>query len=185
MDLNEWFQKGLTPNEYVTSMETHKEDLVHIYEQFDPPDDTAFFQELKNKNWRVIALTEDWCGDAMLNIPVLLRLAENADIAVRMILRDSHLELMDNYLTNGKSRSIPIFIFLNDKGEEVTTWGPRAEKIQQFTDETKAKLPASDAEDYQEKSRELLYFMSQTFRNRASFWNEVYDSLKNALQNAV
>ncbi|MHC8520324.1 thioredoxin family protein [Rossellomorea sp. H39__3] len=70
----------------------------------------------------MIAITEDWCGDAMVNIPILLKLAEAAGIEVKMILRDENLELMDQYLTNGTSRSIPIFIFIDGEGKERMVW---------------------------------------------------------------
>jgi len=182
MELNQWFQKGLTPEAYIQSMEKHKENLLHIYDHFTPPEENTFFKSLQEKNLRVIALTEDWCGDAMLNIPILLRVAEKTDMPVRMVLRDSNLELMDQYLTNGKSRSIPIFIFINEDGEEVTTWGPRTEKIQAFSEEQRKKLPPSDAEDYKEKFQELILFMSKTFCTETSYWEEVYKSLKDTLQ---
>lgn len=185
MELNEWFQKGLTPAEYINSMETHKANLKHIYEHFTLPDDADFFRKLKENRLRSVVITEDWCGDAMLNVPILLRVAEEAEMPVRMILRDNNLELMDQYLTNGTSRSIPIFIFINEKGEEVTTWGPRAPKIQQFSDDKKSELPETDAEYYKQKSRELIDFMSQTFRDEPSFWNNVYSSLKNTLQRVI
>src|SRR5699024_10445247 len=146
------------------------------------PENEEFVQKLKEKNLRVIVLTEDWCGDAMLNIPILLRMAEQSNLPVRLLLRDQNLELMDQYLTNGKSRSIPIFIFINEDGEEVTTWGPRTEKIQAFSEEQRKKLPPSDAKDYKEKFQELILFMSKTFCTETSYWEEVYKSLKDTLQ---
>src|SRR5699024_1392612 len=111
---------------------------------------------------RVIALTEDWCGDAMLNIPILLRMAEKADMPVRMLLRDDNLELMDQYLTNGKSRSIPIFIFIDEAGQEQAVWGPRAAKIQAFIDKSRSELPSKDADDYNEKFKEVISHTTRT-----------------------
>lgn len=182
MELTQWFQKGITPEEYIQSMENHKENVKHIYEHFNLPNDSTFFRDLETKKLRVIVLTEDWCGDAMLNIPILLHLAEKTNMPVHMLPRDSNLELMDQYLTNGKSRSIPIFIFIDENGAEVAKWGPRAQKIQHFSDEQRQKLPSTDAEDYKEKFQELITFMSTTFRNETSLWTEVYNSLKNTLQ---
>ncbi|WP_099160030.1 thioredoxin family protein [Virgibacillus ndiopensis] len=181
MTLNDWFEKGISPDTYIESMEKHKENLLHIYDNFTPPDDDEFFQATKKKNLRVIVLTEDWCGDAMLNIPILLRIAEQTNIDVRMLLRDQNLDLMDNYLTNGKSRSIPIFIFIDDNGNEVAKWGPRAEKIQQFADDSKSELPAKGNDDYEEKFKEMLMFMTKAFRDNSDFWDEVYESLKRAI----
>ncbi|MGP4064733.1 thioredoxin family protein [Oceanobacillus sp. M65] len=181
MNLNTWFEKGMSPDMYIESMEKHKENLLYIYDTFSLPEDTAFFTRLQKEQLRAIVLTEDWCGDAMLNIPILLHIAEAGDIDVHMLLRDQNLELMDNYLTNGKSRSIPIIIFLDQEGNEVAKWGPRAEKIQAFVNESQAKLPEKDASDYKVKFNEMILFMTKSFRDNHDFWEEVYNSLKGTL----
>ncbi|WP_163971535.1 thioredoxin family protein [Oceanobacillus halotolerans] len=185
MDLNQWYVKGMSVDDYIESMEKHKENLLHIYDHFTPPADDAFFQQVKEKNLRVIILTEDWCGDAMLNMPILLHIAAKGGIDTRILLRDENLELMDQYLTNGKSRSIPIFIFIDQDGNEVAKWGPRAPKIQQFVDESRSNLPAKDAPDYDEKMKELLFFMTKSFRDNTDFWDEVYESIRQTLRNAI
>ncbi|GER67994.1 hypothetical protein BpJC7_19880 [Weizmannia acidilactici] len=82
--------------------------------------------KLKSRSLRSLVLTEDWCGDAMLNIPILLKSAEVAGICVKMVYHDD--ELMDQYLTNG-SRPIPFFIFLNERGEEAAVWIPRSPSL--------------------------------------------------------
>ncbi|GGB36807.1 thioredoxin [Lentibacillus populi] len=184
MNLNEWYEKGMLPDTYIESMQEHKENLLYIYDHFTVPDDQAFVNSLKDRNLRVIVLTEDWCGDAMLNVPILLRLAEQTSMSVKMLLRDQNLELMDQYLTNGKSRSIPIFIFINENGNEITKWGPRADKLQRFVNASQKELPPKVADDYKEKFNEMLLFMTKSFRDNTDFWNEVYNSLKHTLQSA-
>ncbi|SFA91637.1 Thioredoxin [Lentibacillus halodurans] len=185
MDLHQWFEKGMDPDTYIDSMQENKENLLHIYDHFTPREDKDFIQELTAKNLRVIVLTEDWCGDAMLNIPILLHMTERANIPVRLLLRDQNLELMDQYLTNGKSRSIPIFIFIDEDGNEAAKWGPRAEKIQQFVDESRENLPSKDDENYKEKAKEMYLFMSKSFRDHTDFWQEVYTSIQSVLKNAL
>ncbi|KHE66864.1 thioredoxin family protein, partial [Halobacillus sp. BBL2006] len=150
MNLDEWFQKGWTAQEYVDSMEKNQENLIYIYEHFKVnPEDYPLFERLQKKNLRAIILTEDWCGDAMLNIPIFLRLAEASHIQTRFLLRDENPQLMDQYLTNGSSRSIPKIIFLNPNGQEIETWGPRAVELQQFIDHAVQNLPDQDAEDFE------------------------------------
>ncbi|WP_337018601.1 thioredoxin family protein [Oceanobacillus massiliensis] len=182
MNLNEWFEKGMSPDLYIESLEKHKEDFLYIYDNFTIPNDEAFFEKIRNQNLRAIVLTEDWCGDAMLNIPILLRISEAADIQVKMLLRDQNLELMDQYLTNGKSRSIPIFIFIDENGNETAKWGPRAARVQEFVDHSRSKLPPQDAEDFKEKSSEVHLFMTKSYRDHTEFWSDVYESLKEVLQ---
>lgn len=183
MSLNEWFEKAMTADTYIERMEKNKEGLLHIYDNFNVPEDSEFFEQLNGKNLRAIVLTEDWCGDAMLNVPILLRIADKANIEVRMLLRDDNLELMDQYLTNGTSRAIPIFIFLNEAGEEVAKWGPRAARLQEFVDDSRAALPPKEAPDHEEKAKEMYIFIGKSYRDNHDFWNDVYASLKDTLEN--
>ena len=79
-----------------------------------------------------VILAEAWCGDVAQNLPVIAKIADlSQNIDLKLILRDENLEVMDEYLTNG-GRSIPKLIYL-DSGtlEELGTWGPRPEEVQE------------------------------------------------------
>lgn len=81
--------------------------------------------------WMVI--TEDWCGDSAQNLPYIASLAElNNNINLRILLRDENTDIMDHYLTNGISRSIPILVVFNEYGEELFKWGPRPEEAKEL-----------------------------------------------------
>jgi hypothetical protein len=90
---------------------------------------SALSKITKSYIWLVI--TEGWCGDAAQNLPVLHLLAQEFKvIELKLILRDEHLEVMDQYLTNG-SRSIPKLICLEkDSLKEKFVWGPRPAVLQ-------------------------------------------------------
>jgi hypothetical protein len=79
-----------------------------------------------------LVLTEAWCGDAAHSIPVLHVLAVlNPLITLCFVFRDENPELMDRYLTNGVSRSIPKLIAMDTATrEELFTWGPRPAPLQ-------------------------------------------------------
>jgi hypothetical protein len=84
---------------------------------------------------KLLAIAEDWCGDASNTLPVLARLAELAPrLELRLIRRDEHPELMNRYLTDG-TRSIPIVIALDDEFREIGHWGPRPEALQRWVRE--------------------------------------------------
>lgn len=90
---------------------------------------------LPKMNWLVI--TEAWCGDAAQNIPFIAKLAnENPAIDLRFIMRDEHPQIMDNYLTNG-ARSIPILVMMDKNFNDLATWGPRPEPVQNMVMEAK------------------------------------------------
>ena len=79
-----------------------------------------------------IIITEPWCGDAAHVVPFLQKIAsENSLIQVDYELRDSPPFRIEDYLTNG-GKSIPKLIIKNEKGKDLTTWGPRPEACQEL-----------------------------------------------------
>lgn len=96
--------------------------------------------------WRLLVLSEDWCGDASNTVPVLARFAADApQLELRVAKRDENLDLMDLYLTNG-SRSIPLAIVLDESGTAVGRWGPRPVELQELVigEKRAGKRPMSE-----------------------------------------
>jgi len=82
----------------------------------------------ETQTWMVI--TENWCGDSAQNLPYLALMAEeNPFIDFKIILRDSNLDIMDQYLTN-RTRSIPLLVAFNNNGDELFRWGARPKVVQ-------------------------------------------------------
>jgi hypothetical protein len=87
--------------------------------------------------WMVI--TENWCGDSAQNLPYIAKIASlNVKIDLRIILRDSNPDIMDNYLSNG-SRSIPKLVTFDEEGIELFQWGARPKAAQDLVSELKAQ----------------------------------------------
>ncbi len=102
------------------------------------------------RRWNLLAISEDWCGDAVNILPWIDALdASSAFVELRIIPRDQHLELMDAHLTNGRSRSVPIVILLDDQFVEQAWWGPRSLAMQQWFETPEAQALTSD-ERYKE-----------------------------------
>jgi len=101
-------------------------------------------QALKEpQTWLV--LTEGWCGDAAQTIPVINKIAnENPKINFKIILRDEHLELMDEFLTNG-GRSIPKLLALDTANNVINSWGPRPTVATKMASDYKAINGGLDA----------------------------------------
>ncbi|WP_414042377.1 thioredoxin family protein [Macrococcus animalis] len=177
--LLKYFEQGLSLEQYINQMNVNKAEMHKIYESFELPNDERLLQ-LKDKHLKAIAITEDWCGDAMMNLPVLMKIAEVAEFPISVIMRDSNLELMDQYLTNG-ARSIPIFIFLDQDNTEFAVWGPRAQTIQEYVVDIRKDLPAKDDTDFEVKQKEVHQQIHEKFKNTPEFWNEVYESIMTQL----
>jgi len=93
-----------------------------------------------------LVLTEGWCGDAAQNLPVINKIAEeNANINLKVVLRDENLDLMDQFLTNG-GRSIPKLVALDADNKVINTWGPRPTIATKMVQDYKEANGALDAE---------------------------------------
>lgn len=179
MSLISWFDKGMTFGEYVDAMSVNKEQLQYIYSEVSIPEETVQkLTQLKEKNWKVVTLTADWCGDALLNVPVIQKMMEIANIETRFLIRDENLELMDQYLTNGKSRSIPIFIFMDANGNEVKVWGPRSEEVEAVVAELKKDFPAKEDPNFQEKQMAVLKTIREKLVENKALWSSVIKSVE-------
>ncbi|MBS1589615.1 MAG: thioredoxin family protein [Bacteroidetes bacterium] len=95
------------------------------------PEIVALAQTQEKQDWWVI--TEPWCGDSAQILPFInaIALASNGKIELKIILRDEHPDLMDQYLTNG-TRGIPKLVAFSAKGEPLFVWGPRPAETQQM-----------------------------------------------------
>ena len=92
--------------------------------------------------WQLLALSEDWCSDAVNLLPVVARLAEEvSSFDLRVLSRDENLDLMDAHLTNGRSRSIPIVLLLDENFVEHGWWGPRPRPIQEWFVQEGQEIP--------------------------------------------
>ncbi len=85
-------------------------------------------------------ITEAWCGDSAQNIPYFFEYSKfNNNIKVILILRDSNIEAIDNYFTEGNSRSIPKIVFFDSNGNELARWGSRPKFAQDLVQQLKAE----------------------------------------------
>ncbi|MBS1684054.1 MAG: thioredoxin family protein [Bacteroidetes bacterium] len=89
-------------------------------------------------HWIWVVLAEPWCGDVSQEIAALYTFSTCSDsIDFRVLQSDSHPDVLDHYTTGG-SRSIPKLICLRTgTREELGTWGPRPQILQQIVMENK------------------------------------------------
>jgi len=124
------FDKAMTFSQYLGTVDSHR-DLWHgVHERVRLPEDVVADAAAIPGAWHLLALSEDWCGDAVNTLPVIARLAERVGWDFRVLGRDDNPDLMDSHLTDGRSRSIPIVIVYDGRFDEVGWWGPRPGEIQ-------------------------------------------------------
>ncbi|MFD3446236.1 thioredoxin family protein [Microbacteriaceae bacterium 4G12] len=183
MNLMDWAAKGMTFDEYVESMKVNKEELLYIYKEVKLPEAALqTFQQGSSKNWIVIVLAADWCGDALACVPVVKRICEAAQFSMHLLIRDENLELMDQYLTNGTARAIPIFIFVDEQGKEQAVWGPRSKEVQDMITELRSKLPSQDDPTFEEKQKAMYQSFRERLVNDTSIWTSIINSVEERLR---
>ena len=120
MNLLNYLNNGFNYEQYITRVE---DDLENEIENDDPNEHVQYYalslQRMKRitktlkispvlenrikasqSNFKLLTITEGWCGDASQILPVVEKLANTLKIESKYILRDENLDLMENYKTN-------------------------------------------------------------------------------------
>jgi selT/selW/selH-like putative selenoprotein len=141
----ERFAEGLTYEAYKAQMTRNRERLEANEQTLDlGGDDLDFFTNLPTA-LNVLAIGEDWCGDVINNLPVLNGLATaSGKLNVRVFLRDQNLDLIDQYLKDGKHRSIPVFAFFDESFNPIGHWIERPASVSVLQATMREKLYADD-----------------------------------------
>ena len=125
-------------------MEKNKELWHGVYDRVRLLDDLVVEAKTIPGGWHLVALSEDWCGDAVNTLPVIARLADEAGWDMRVMSRDDNLDLMDAHLTNGRARSIPVVIVYDEHFNEIGWWGPRPGEIQAWVMDEGLSMPSPE-----------------------------------------
>ncbi|HEX8726982.1 MAG TPA: thioredoxin family protein [Ktedonobacterales bacterium] len=143
----ERFEQGMTVEQYIAQMTQNREAFeTNLAQAALRPDDLAFFERLPQPI-NTLVLTEDWCGDALANVPVLAALAERTGkLNLRLFLRDQNLDLADQYLKEGKYRSVPVFVFFDQQMRELGHFIERPARATAEMQEAAEQLAAAHPE---------------------------------------
>lgn len=141
MVTKERFTQGMTFQQYLDQMTTNKDKFMQqLAEVRIRPEDKAVFANRKG-NLNVLVITEDWCGDALANFPVLAKMVESVpNVEMRVFLRDQNPDLMDQYLNKGMFRSIPVFAFFDDHMNELARFIERPPSVTEYMEQKQLEL---------------------------------------------
>ena len=94
--------------------------------------------------FKLLVITEDWCGDGANTVPVIARWVDSSSgVELKLLRRDEHPDLMNRYLTNG-ARAIPIVIVLDENFNELGHWGPRPRELQDWVASHRHTIPKAE-----------------------------------------
>lgn len=95
----------------------------------------------------LLIITEAWCGDAAQVLPVVQLMSEAThNITAKIVLRDEHEELINQFLTNG-GKAIPKIILLDRQNNAIDSWGPRPSVLQKQVVAYKTENPTATGMD--------------------------------------
>jgi len=180
----QYFNEAISIQQYMENMTTLKEESFRIYDGFTVPTNDGFIELLKDKQPKILTITEDWCGDAMLNNPIVRRVAEAAGLDMRTVFRDADTDLIDRYLTNG-GRAIPIYLLIDGTGEVIAKWGPRAPELQELVVTKRASLPDKEDPAFEEAQKALYAEIREENMTNQSYWTYVYEDFKKQVTNVL
>jgi hypothetical protein len=126
------FERGATFAQYLAAVVKNRELWREVHGRAQVPDDLLEKARRVPGRWHLVAISEDWCGDAVNTLPIIARLASEAGWDLRVMGRDDNPDLMDAHLTDGRSRSIPVVIVYDEAFREIGWWGPRPSELQSW-----------------------------------------------------
>ena len=120
MVTKERFAQGMTLQEYIDHMSINRERFVEALEEATiEPEDARVLERLAGTR-RVLVISEDWCGTCLAHVPYVAKLIDGKpNIEMRLFPRDANPDLMDQYLKQGRYRSIPVFAFFDEHMNEL------------------------------------------------------------------
>lgn len=126
----ECFLSGFTWWDYVAHMKTNRERVSQLFKEItlSPGDRQDFATIVANHGGQlyITALTEDWCGDAAVNLPLIARLAvEVPGVDLCLFIRSNNPYLEQAYAQDGIT-NIPVISFFNSEWYEVGRWVERS-----------------------------------------------------------
>ena len=135
----ERFTEGLTADEFAAQMTRNQERFeanLAAMDELITDDDRAYFRD---HPVAVAAIAEDWCTDVIQFLPPVIALTrEVPEVTLRVFLRDQNHDLIDQYLKQGKFRSIPVLVVHDREWHELGHFIERpAEVTQEMAEETR------------------------------------------------
>ena len=124
----ERFAQGLTFAQYLAQMRTNKERFEK--RMADAEITPADREAIRGRKLKILVITEDWCGDALVGFPALARLVDDApNVEMRVFLRDANPDVMDQYLKRGLYRTIPVIVFFDEQMNELARYMERQDVV--------------------------------------------------------
>lgn len=129
------YTTALTFQDYRASIRVHARAFNGVYQEL------KFVQDIEAGNaplgeCHILVLTEDFCIDSVLNVPLIARLVESSpDAQFRIASRNAHQKLASTFPGRGGVSRLPTAILFEPDGRVHGHWSERSRGDQQWMDE--------------------------------------------------
>lgn len=167
------FQSGMDYATFRDKAERNRKHYEKLYEVLNvPQEDVATFTELVQRHGgqlNVLALAEDWCGDAVRALPLLANVADVVDGLKLRILRSAieENEPLAKRWPKGDRNPIPIVVFFDRDFNEIGHWIERSEPGTVYLAELKEEFKDLEGKPLSKKTGPK---MMDAFKTR--FWQD-------------
>ena len=138
------FAEGFSYEEYLSQIKVNKLRFQQYFSELEIDEgEVERFRALTQRKGgpaKVLAIGEDWCPDVYRGLPTMAKLADSADMEVRVFPRDSNLDVMNEFLKEGKYQSIPVFVFYTDGLDYICHWIERPEVADRESEEIESSI---------------------------------------------
>lgn len=191
------FSEGYEAEPFVNSLRNYRSLVRSLLAEADANDEhAAFLATLARRHAgpvRATVMSEDWCGDSALNMPILMSLFRKAGVELRIFRGSEHENLKRFYEADGTDH-IPVLSLWDANGMELGRWVEAPRAIEPRKDAWKAERPhfmelyarkATDkdaARRFAGLYREFLEEMATWYR--AGLWDETTREIAELLRPA-
>ena len=161
----ERFAEGFTYQEYLDQIKVNKSWFEKLYDSFHLTDEeTEFFRQASGRVGgpaKMMVIGEDWCPDVYRGVPVAARIAEAGGFEMRIFPRDSHMDIMNEFLKEGKYASIPAVVFYTRDHEYIDHWIERPAVADREMDEIQERVKRENPDADEQRVRALSRPLNQ------------------------
>lgn len=142
------FAQGFSYPDYLAHITINRDKFEASYQTAPlTDDDLSFFRKAAaapHGPAKILAIAEAWCGDVYRELPTFARIAEATGMELRIFPRDENPDVMDEFLTNGTARAIPVFVFYTSDLQYIADFKERSASahagLAKAMDEARVKL---------------------------------------------
>lgn len=144
MNASRWKQ-GLTLPDFVAQMSVDQDIMMRRLETVQLSEEERVAAAALQRPLRVLVMTEDWCTDCLMNLPILARLTEAAPaMETRVFIRSRWPELQAWFAAGGIA-AIPVFAVLDEAFQLIGTWVERPKAANERIKRWKEEHPETQA----------------------------------------